>query len=128
MTTWTRGELDRIGKADELQIASRRRDGTLSKPVTVWVVRHGDALFVRSGYGRDAAWFRGTQIRQEGHITAGGVDKDIEFVDADPAFNDQIDAAYRVKYRRYGLRWVNTMTTPDARSATIKLVPRPASA
>lgn len=126
MATWTSDELDRIGTAEELEIASLRDDGTLRKPVTVWVVRHGDRLYVRSGYGRDAAWFRATQVRHEGHIKAGGVERDVVFVDADPALNDQIDAAYRTKYRRYGARWVDTTVTPEARSATIKLVPRPA--
>jgi hypothetical protein len=124
MTTWTSDELDQIGSAEELEIASLRGDGTFRKPVTVWVVRHADALYVRSGYGRDAAWFRATQLRHEGRIKAGGVEKDVAFVDADPALNDQIDAAYRTKYARYGARWVNTTVTPEARSATIKLVPR----
>jgi hypothetical protein len=53
-------------------------------------------------YGRAGGWFPGTQVRQEGHIRAGGIDKDIT-ADADPDRNDQIDAAYRDKYRRYGL-------------------------
>src|SRR5829696_8630409 len=42
MSTWTSDELDRIGAAEELEIASVRRDGTLRNPVTIWVVRHGD--------------------------------------------------------------------------------------
>jgi hypothetical protein len=124
MTTWTSDELDKIGRAEELQIASLRRDGTLRKLVTIWVVRHDDDLYVRSGYGRTAAWFRGTQLRREGHIKAGGVDKDVIFVDADSGLNDEIDAAYRTKYRRHGARWVHPMVAPDARSTTIKLVPR----
>jgi len=49
MAKWTRDELDKIGKADELHIMTLRRDGTPRKPVTIWVVRHGDDLFVRSG-------------------------------------------------------------------------------
>ena len=95
MTAWTSDELNKIGTAEELQIASLRGDGTLRKPVTIWVVRHGDDLYVRSVNGRSAAWFRGTQVRHEGHIQAGGVDKDVTFVEADPDINDQIDAAYR---------------------------------
>jgi hypothetical protein len=39
---------------------------------------------VRSVNGRTAAWFRGTQVRHEGRIEAGGVAKDVKFVDADP--------------------------------------------
>ena len=70
MTTWTGDELDGIGTAHELQIASLRRDGTLRKPVTIWVVRVGNDLYVRSAYGRTPAWFRGTQVRHEGRINA----------------------------------------------------------
>ena len=125
MTTWTSDELNKIGRAEELQIASLRRDGTLRNPVTIWVVRVGDDLYVRPIHGRTSAWFRGTQVRHEGRIRAGGVDKDVTFVEeSDPNINDQIDAAYRTKYRRYAASIINTVVNPDARSATIKLVPR----
>jgi hypothetical protein len=124
MTTWTSDELTRIGSAEELQIASLRGDGTLRNPVTIWVVRLGDDLYVRSVNGRTGAWFRGTQVRHEGHIQAGGTDKNVTFVDGDPGINDQIDAAYRAKYRRYDESIVGTIVSPEARSATIKLVPR----
>jgi len=124
MTTWTRAELDRIEKAEELQIASLRQNGTLRKPVTIWVVRFGDDLYVRSVNGRNSAWFRGVQTRQEGHIRAGGVEKDVTFAEeTDPDINDQIDAAYTTKYRRYA-SIAKSMTTPVVRAATIKLVPR----
>jgi hypothetical protein len=124
MTTWTSDELDKIAAAEELQIAPLRRDGTLRNPVTVWVVRHGDDLYIRSWRGRTAAWYRAAQVRHEGRIRAGGVEKDITFVDADPDINDQIDAAYRTKYRRYADSYIRPMISPDARATTIKLVPR----
>ena len=124
MTTWTNDELTKIGTAEELEIASLRRDGTLRKPVTIWVVRYGDDLYVRSVNGRTSAWFRGAQVRHAGHIQAGGVDKDVTFVDAAPDINDQIDAIYSQKYRRYPTS-VSHIVSPEARSATIKLVPRP---
>jgi len=66
----------------------------------------------------------GTQARHQGHISAGGVDKDVTFTDADPDLNDQIDAAYRDKYQRYGERIIGGVVNPEARAATIKLVPR----
>jgi aryl-alcohol dehydrogenase-like predicted oxidoreductase len=84
MTGWTSDDLTRIGTADELELASVRRDGTLRKPRTIWVVRVGDDLYVRSMYGRAGGWFPATQVRHEGHIRAGGVDKDVSFADADP--------------------------------------------
>ncbi|HKN49785.1 MAG TPA: DUF2255 family protein, partial [Actinomycetota bacterium] len=82
-TTWTNDELAWVGTAEELQIASLRRDGTLGSPRTIWVVPYGDDLYVRSVNGPSAAWFRGTRVRREGHIRAGGVAKDVAFVDAD---------------------------------------------
>jgi len=125
MTAWTSEELSKIGTAEELEIASLRGDGTLRKPVTIWVVRVGDDLYVRSVNGRTGVWFRGMQVRHEGHIQAGGVDKDASFVEVpDASINDQIDEAYRTKYRRYGERIVGTIVSPGARAATIKLVPR----
>ena len=125
MTTWTIDELNKIGKAEELHIASLRRDNTLRKPVTIWVVRVGDDLYVRSVYGRNSGWFRGTQTRHEGHIRAGGVDKDVTFTEeSDPDINEQIDAAYRIKYRRYAASIINSTLTSEARSATLKLAPR----
>lgn len=124
MTAWTSDELTKIGAAEELQLASRRPDGTLRNPVTMWVVRHGDRLYVRSVNGPTGAWFRGTQARHEGHIRAGGVDRDVTFVDADHDVNDQIDAAYRSKYRRYPASIIGAVVSPQARSATIELVPR----
>ena len=127
MTTWTSEELTKIGTAEEPEISSFRSDGTLRNPVTIWVVRHGDNLYVRSVYGRTSAWFRGTQVCHEGHIRAGGIDKDVTFVDADPDINDQSDAAYRTKYRRYAASIISTIVSPEARSATIKLVPRSTS-
>ena len=127
MTAWTSDELNKIGAAEELKIASIRRNGGRRNPVTIWVVRHGDDIYVRSVNGRTGTWFRGTQVRREGRIWAGGVEKDVTFVDADPGLNDQIDAAYRTKYRRYAASIISSVVSPKARSATIRLAPRSAS-
>ena len=123
MSSWTTDELARIEAADELKLASVRRDGTLCNPVTMWVVRHGDDLYVRSVNGRTSSWFRGAQTRHEAHIRAGGVEKDVLLVETDD-MNDKIDAAYRAKYHRYAESIVGSIVTPNARAATLKLVPR----
>ncbi len=127
MTNWTTGELSRIGSTDELELQSMRRDGTLRDPVTMWVVRHGDDVYVRAVKGRDG-WHRGTRARHEGHIRSGGVDKDVTFVDADAradaGLNDAIDDEYRAKYSRYPADFVDHVINAQARSSTIKLVPR----
>jgi hypothetical protein len=122
MAAWTSDELDKIAATDELELASAKRDGTLRKPVTIWVVRHGDDLYVRSWRGRTSTWFRGSPDRHEGHIRAGGVDKDVVFAEVDDV-NDEIDASYRAKYDHYDATYVDPMVGPEARAAT-KLVAR----
>ncbi len=124
MKTWTKDELEKIEMTDELQLASMRNDGKLGKPVTIWVVRIAGNLYVRSVNGRQGKWFQGTQERHEGHIQCGEVDKDVTFVDEmDGRIIDLVDAAYRAKYREYDAVYVDPMLVPDAREATIKLVP-----
>ena len=92
--------------------------------MTIWVVRVDDELYVRSYRGRAGAWFRAAQANRQGHIRAGGVQKDVTFVDeTDSGINDQIDAAYCAKYGRYP-QYVAPMVTADERATTIKLVPR----
>jgi len=126
MTTRASDELNKIGKAKELKIVSLRRDSTLRNLVVIWVV--GDHLYVRAYKGRTGLWFRGTQERHEGHIRAGGIVKDVTFVDeAVPDINDQIDVANRTKYHWYGAQYLDPMLTAEARSATIKPVPRSTS-
>jgi hypothetical protein len=73
--------------------------------------------------GPTGAWFRGTQQRREGHIEAGGVGRDVTFADADRTASDEIDRAYRTKYSRYPANIVNSVLTPQARSATLQLIP-----
>ena len=124
MTAWTSEELNRIGEAEELQLSSLRKDGSMRKPVTIWVVRVGSDLYVRAVKGRQGAWFRGVQTRHEGQIRSGGVEKDVAFVEApDSPLHKEIDAAYREKYRRYPKSYADSCLTPEAQAATIKLVP-----
>jgi hypothetical protein len=124
MTNWTSDELNKIGTAEELQIASLRADGTLRKLVIIWVARVGDDLYVRSANGRTGVWFRSVQMQHAGRIRAGGIEKDVTFVEEpDLELNKQIDAAYAAKYRRYPSS-VEHINSPAARAATIKLAPR----
>lgn len=123
MSTWSQDVLDKIGNTEDLKIATVRNDGSLRKYVTIWVVRSGDDLYVRAVNGRAASWFRGAQERHEAHIHAGGVDEDVRLVESDDV-NDQIDAAYRAKYRRYAASIIGSVVTPQARAATLRLAPR----
>jgi hypothetical protein len=125
--TWTADELATFGDAEEVRVAGMRRDGSLRKPVIVWVVRLGDDLYTRSVNGPEAAWFRGTRVRKQGQIAAGDTVADVDFVDVssadtDGARDDEIDAAYQRKYGRYPGP-VDAITSPKARSTTQKLLP-----
>src|SRR2546428_8383890 len=60
--------------------------------------------------------FRSTQDRHEGRIHAGGVDRDVRFVEAGHDVDDAIDDAYRTKYRRYAADYLPPMLSPEARS------------
>ena len=122
-SAWTPDELTAIAAPDELEIATRRQDGTLRDPVTIWAVRHGDELYIRSVNGPTAAWYRGAQARHQARISAGGVEKDVTLIDADHHIDDQIDAGYRTKYRRYSEDTLRGITSPQASSTTFKLEP-----
>lgn len=122
MSPWTAEDLGTFGDPDEVTVATMRKDGTLRKPVIVWIVRAGDDLYVRSVNGRDASWFRGVQSRHEGRIRAGRVEKDVALEEVDGP-HEAIDAAYWDKYRRYpGI--VPSIVKPEAQAATLRLVPR----
>jgi hypothetical protein len=128
--TWTDDELRRVGDAAELQIASRRDDGSLRLYTTIWTVRAGDHLYVRSAYGADNPWFRRATASGAGRIRAGGIERDVAFTPAselDAATLAAVDTAYHAKYDRYGPQIVGTVTGAHAAPLTLRLVPQDAS-
>lgn len=122
MDAWTNDELDSIDAAEELTLASLRGDGTFRRPVTMWVVRIGENVYVRSVNGRGSTWFGGAQTRHEARVRAGGIEKDVSLVETDEA-GEEVDAAYQAKYRSRYPTIVPSILTPRAREATLKLVP-----
>ena len=124
MPGWTADELEKIGKADELQIASRRGDGTLRPFVTIWVVRSGDGLYVRSAYGHENGWFQRALKSGEGRIRAGGVERDVAFEEPGAAVDAELHAAYHAKYDRYGPSIVGPVVSPESARSTFRLAPR----
>ena len=124
MTAWTADELDRIGRADELRIASRRADGSLRPYVTIWTVRSGDDIYVRSAHGWDNPWFQRALHSGAGRVQAGGVERDVAFEATGPDLTAALHAAYHAKYDRYGPSIVGTVVSPEAARSTLRLVPR----
>ena len=124
-TTWAPEELRRIGAAVEIGLASRRPDGSLRPFVTMWVVRAGGDLYVRSAYGPDNPWYRRATASGAGRIRAGGIERDVSFAQAASEAQGDIDAAYHAKYDRYGPRIVGSVVGPSAHRVTVRLVPQP---
>ncbi len=123
MNAWTADELARIARATELQISSRRSDGTLRPFVTIWAVRSGDDIYVRSAYGYNNGWFQRALRSGHGRIRAGGVERDVAFEQPEPEVADVVSFAYHAKYDRYGAAMVGTVVSEEAERSTLKVVP-----
>ncbi|WP_410874624.1 DUF2255 family protein [Nocardia sp. A7] len=125
MSAWTESDLTTIGDATELQATSRRKDGSLRNYVTIWGVRVGDDIFVRSAYGADNPWFRRAVTAGAGRVRAGGVERDVTFIRVGPdsSTHSDIDAAYHTKYDRYGPQIVGSVVGEHATEVTLRLDP-----
>ena len=124
MTAWNPDELETFATNDEIRLASERPDGSLRKPVRMWVVRLGDEVFVRSVKGPDGPWFRGLMTTRRARIRSDDLERDVTAEDADPTLADAIDEAYREKYRHYPDAPVRSVLTDQARASTTRLVAR----
>ena len=123
MARWTNHDLDRIGSSEELELASRATDGSLSGFVTMWVVRVGDDLYVRSAGGAGRPWYRRAAARKVGAVRADGVERQVTFASVELGAHEAIDTAYHAKYDRYGPRIVGSVVGPGAHDVTIRLAP-----
>lgn len=123
MSGWTQEQLDAIDGVDEIGIASRRPDGTMRAYVTIWAVRLGNTVYVRSAYGPEGTWYVRALESGRGSILGGGVEQDVRFthLDADDGAHSEIDAAYRDKYRRYEEKIVATVVGPASHAVTLRV-------
>jgi hypothetical protein len=119
---WSEQELRRVGEAVELDLASYRPDGGLRPFTTMWVVRVGDDLYVRSAGGPDRPWYQHALTSGAGRIRAGGVEHDVAFDGDDPGVHDAIDQVYHAKYDRFGPGPVSHVTGRATHAVTVRLV------
>jgi hypothetical protein len=125
--SWDSAELEQVGTATELELATRRGDDTLSRYTVMWVVRVATSLYVRSAYGPDSAWYRRAIRHGRGRIRAGGVEREVVFarLAPDDHVHGEIDASFHAKYDEYGPQIVGTVVGPDAATVTLRLDPAP---
>ncbi|HKC26652.1 MAG TPA: DUF2255 family protein [Jatrophihabitans sp.] len=118
---WTSDQLDRIGQAEELQINTYRRDGSLRRWTPIWVVRVGDELYIRSAFGAEGGWYRNAMRQHRARIRAGDVETDVSLQLANDATTiADVSSAYRSKYHDQpdSLR---PMVAPTAAETTVRL-------
>jgi len=93
---------DDFAGADEIQVSSRRADGTLRPFVPIWGVVVDGALYVRSQAGPQNGWYRRALASGTGRVRARRAELDVTFARALDADNAAIDAAYQAKYGYFG--------------------------
>lgn len=123
MTTWISAAARDVTAPQEVQVATRRADGSLSRPRIIWIVRDGDRVFVRSTNGRGADWFRAAIATGAGQIHARGTAYDVRFTEVrDEAGLAAADAGYRAKYGHYP-SVVEHLEEDGPRAATLEVHP-----
>jgi hypothetical protein len=121
--SWTPDDLAALDRAEELEIAAQRADGTLRAFTPIWVVCAGGQVFVRTWHRRDTGWFGAAVRSGAAQVRVPGLSADVRVHDVGPEQQAAVDEAYRVKYGRYGERTVGAMVSPDAVASTLLLTP-----
>ena len=126
--SWSPEQLKRIDESGELQIASRRADGTLRQFVPIWVVSAGGQVYVRTWYRRTTGWFGRVLETGRARVRVPGLEADVAVEDLGVGPGElraSVDEAYRAKYGRYGAGSVGPMVNDEAAAATLRLTPEP---
>jgi hypothetical protein len=124
MGDWTSAELETLGRVEEIGISSLRPDGSARPFVTIWIVRLGEALYVRSGFGPECGWYRRARASGLGRIQAPGDERDVAFEAAGEDIADALHRAYHAKYDRYGPDIVGPVVSAESARCTLRVTPR----
>ena len=123
MSTWPKGELNKIAGTDDLHIAPFRDDGkTYGTPTWIWSVVVDGALYVRAYNGHKSQWYQAALRQKAGRISAAGITKDVSFEPVEGVILESIDNAYKAKYK--SSEYLGAMISTRARAATVNIVPR----
>ena len=123
MEAWALDTARAVTAPQEVQVVTRRGDGTLRRPRTIWVVGDGGRVFVRSEKGREADWFRWALATGTGQLISGDATHDVRLTEVTVADVPRVDAAYRAKYGQHAAV-VDRLQAPRAQAATLELHPQ----
>jgi hypothetical protein len=123
MSGWSQAQAERLAAPTEIQVVTRRADGTMRSPRTIWVVSDGDRVFVRSTNGRTAGWLRAALRTGSGQLVAGLAVQGVTFTEAAADDLPAVDAAYRAKYGGRYAGIVDHLLQEGPRSATLQVFP-----
>lgn len=122
--SWPADVVASFGSAEEIEISTRRMDGTLRGYVPIWAVVVDGALYVRSYRGGDGAWYRHATTHPFGVIRFGSDQVQVAFAPAGQEVRTALDAAYRAKYTRYGDSYLRPMVAEQAVATTLRVDPQ----
>ena len=91
------------------------------RPTWIWSVVVDNELYVRAYHGKSSRWYQAALRQKAGRITAAGMTKEVSFEPVDGAVNNQIDDAYRTKYK--GSPYLDPMIGARASGATVRIKP-----
>jgi hypothetical protein len=122
MKQFTKEEIKKIAKSDDLYIAPFREDGKTYGTLTwVWSVVVDDVLYVRAYNGKNSRWYRAAIQQKSGKIRTAGMTKNVDFEPVHGEINQDIDRAYETKYG--DSPFLKAMIGKRSKDATVKISP-----
>lgn len=123
MSKWTQAELEAIYQDEDLYISIPNPDGSMHDPTWIWIAQAGEELYCRGYFGTDARWYQSAKREGQGHISVGGIEKDVTFeFPTDESTNNAVDKGYQDKYAASS--YLSHMISPKLRQATVRLIPK----
>jgi len=124
---WKPETLTALADALEVDVTPIGADGSRRPSRTIWSIRVGDELYVRSWKGPGAAWFQDALASGQGElaVTGGGASQLVSFeeVDAAAPVQQQISATFLTKYAADG--YASSMNEQGPLESTLRVIPHP---
>jgi hypothetical protein len=119
--SFTSDDLERLARAEEIEIETQAPDGPVHQ-TTIWIVVDGDEAFVRSVRGKKGRWYREASANPAVAVHVDGRRLPATAIPAtDPDSIERTSNALREKYDR--VSGLAQMLKPDVLETTFRLEP-----